>query len=215
MSRRAPAGADRPAERAPPGLAGAARPSTCDAGRLRRAAQPGDDGVGHRRPRRRAGAYFDLAALGAVVVKSLSAEPWPGNPAPRVHETAGGHAQQRRPPGPGRGGAGSTTTCPRSLATGARVVASIWGRTVDDYAAGRRRCWPAPAEVVAVEVNVSAAPTSRTGAGMFAHSARGHRRGRWPPPAALRPAPLGQAQPQRRRPRRRSPAPPSRPAPRP
>ncbi|HVM02186.1 MAG TPA: hypothetical protein VM263_05895, partial [Acidimicrobiales bacterium] len=36
------------------------------------------------------GAYFDLASLGAVVVKSLSAGPWPGNPAPRVHETAAG-----------------------------------------------------------------------------------------------------------------------------
>ena len=27
------------------------------------------------------GAYFDLSAIGAVVVKSLSADPWPGNPA--------------------------------------------------------------------------------------------------------------------------------------
>ena len=25
------------------------------------------------------GAYFDLSAIGAVVVKSLSADPWPGN----------------------------------------------------------------------------------------------------------------------------------------
>src|ERR1035438_7020340 len=30
------------------------------------------------------GAYFDLSAIGAVVVKSLSADPWPGNPSPRV-----------------------------------------------------------------------------------------------------------------------------------
>ena len=30
------------------------------------------------------GAYFDLSALGAVVVKSLKAEPWPGNPPLRV-----------------------------------------------------------------------------------------------------------------------------------
>ena len=27
-------------------------------------------------------AYGDLDALGALVVKSLSADPWPGNPAP-------------------------------------------------------------------------------------------------------------------------------------
>jgi dihydroorotate dehydrogenase (NAD+) catalytic subunit len=35
-------------------------------------------------------AYVDLASLGAVVVKSLSADPWDGNPAPRVHETPAG-----------------------------------------------------------------------------------------------------------------------------
>ena len=35
-------------------------------------------------------AYCDLANLGAVVVKSLSAAAWPGNPAPRVHGTASG-----------------------------------------------------------------------------------------------------------------------------
>jgi dihydroorotate dehydrogenase (NAD+) catalytic subunit len=35
-------------------------------------------------------AYLDLSALGAVVVKSLSAEPWAGNPPPRLHETPSG-----------------------------------------------------------------------------------------------------------------------------
>ena len=32
------------------------------------------------------GDYGDLSKLGAVVVKSLSASPWPGNRAPRVRE---------------------------------------------------------------------------------------------------------------------------------
>ena len=45
-------------------------------GRVGDAAQPGDDRVGHGGPRRRAGrATSTSAALGAVVVKSLSAEP--------------------------------------------------------------------------------------------------------------------------------------------
>ncbi|MGB7050901.1 MAG: hypothetical protein WBG41_04980, partial [Acidimicrobiales bacterium] len=35
-------------------------------------------------------AYFPLRELGAVVVKSLSVNPWPGNPAPRVHPTQAG-----------------------------------------------------------------------------------------------------------------------------
>ncbi len=45
---------------------------------------PGDDRVGDRRHGSELGAYFDLDRLGAVVVKSLSADPWPGNPPPRA-----------------------------------------------------------------------------------------------------------------------------------
>ena len=35
-------------------------------------------------------AYFDLSELGAVVVKSLSVDPWAGNPSPRVHGASSG-----------------------------------------------------------------------------------------------------------------------------
>ena len=34
--------------------------------------------------------YLDLGSLGAVVVKSLAAYEWAGNPAPRLHPTTGG-----------------------------------------------------------------------------------------------------------------------------
>ena len=34
--------------------------------------------------------YLKPADLGAVVVKSMKATAWPGNPAPRVHPTAAG-----------------------------------------------------------------------------------------------------------------------------
>ena len=56
---------------------------------------------------------------------------------------------------------GWTDELPALLATKARVVASIWGRTVDEFAAAADALADAPAGVVAVEVNV-AAPTSRT-----------------------------------------------------
>ena len=36
------------------------------------------------------GAYQDLSRLGAVVVKSLAALPWTGNPPPRVREAPAG-----------------------------------------------------------------------------------------------------------------------------
>ena len=45
--------------------------------------------------------YGDLGALGAVVVKSLSVRPWPGNPAPRVHEVGSGMLNSVGLQGPG------------------------------------------------------------------------------------------------------------------
>ncbi len=47
------------------------------------------------------GAFVDLAQLGAVVVKSLSAGPWPGNPAPRVHPLGPGKINSGGLEGPG------------------------------------------------------------------------------------------------------------------
>src|SRR5439155_21126453 len=78
-------------------------------------------------------AYFDLAELGAVVVKSLSAEPHAGNPAPRLHEVPGGMLSSVGLQGPGVE-AWLEHDRPPLVATGARVVASIWGLTVEQYA---------------------------------------------------------------------------------
>ena len=48
--------------------------------RLGGAAEPGDDGVGDGRARREFQSFFDLADLGAHVVKSLAAFEWDGQP---------------------------------------------------------------------------------------------------------------------------------------
>jgi dihydroorotate dehydrogenase (NAD+) catalytic subunit len=98
------------------------------------------------------GAYVELASLGAVVVKSLSAEPWGGNPAPRVHETVGGMLNAVGLHNMGVA-AWRRDHLPALQRAGARVVASIWGRTVEEYARAARML--AGAEVVAVEVNLS------------------------------------------------------------
>lgn len=111
----------------------------------------------------------DLARLGAVVVKSLSADPWPGNPAPRVHPTPAGMINSVGLQGPGVA-RWLAEDLPPLLATGARVVASIWGRTVDDYARAAAALAQAPDGVVAVEVNVSC-PNLEDRSRMFAHSA--------------------------------------------
>jgi dihydroorotate dehydrogenase (NAD+) catalytic subunit len=114
------------------------------------------------------GAYGPLAGLGAVVVKSLSAGPWAGNPAPRVHEVAAGMLNSVGLQGPGVP-AWVVEELPRLAATGARVVASIWGRRVEDFAAAATGLAGVPG-VVAVEVNVSC-PNVEDRSRMFAHSA--------------------------------------------
>lgn len=128
-------------------------------------------------------AHMDLGALGAVVVKSVSAGPWAGNPAPRLHPVAGGMLNSV---GLENRGIESwlIEDLPALAATGARVVASIWGFTVADFgraaselaaavnaAAARAdggRGAPAGA-IVAVEANISC-PNIDDSRHMFAHS---------------------------------------------
>ena len=98
--------------------------------------------------------YVDLGALGAVVVKSLAAFAWAGNPAPRLHPTPAGMLNAVGLQGPGVA-AWLRDDLPGLLQAGARVVASIWGRTVEEYRAAADLLARAPAEVVAVEVNLS------------------------------------------------------------
>ena len=114
------------------------------------------------------GAYVDLSTLGAVVVKSLSPEPWAGNAAPRVHETPAGRINSVGLQGPGVR-KWLEEELPAVIATGATVVASIWGTTIEDYAKAAELLRDAPIEVVAVEVNVSC-PNVHDRNRMFAHA---------------------------------------------
>jgi dihydroorotate dehydrogenase (NAD+) catalytic subunit len=114
------------------------------------------------------GRFVDLSSLGAVVVKSLSAGPWPGNPAPRVHETDAGMLNAVGLQNPGVE-AWREEELGALLATGARVVASVWGRTVEDYEKAAAMLADCPPQVVAVEVNLSC-PNLGHDDEMFAHS---------------------------------------------
>jgi dihydroorotate dehydrogenase (NAD+) catalytic subunit len=114
-------------------------------------------------------ALLPLYELGAVVVKSLAAFPWDGNPAPRLHPTTAGMLNAVGLQGPGVP-VWLEHELPALLATGARVVVSIWGRTVEDYAGAAALLRGAPGAVVAVEVNLSC-PNLEDRRHMFAHSA--------------------------------------------
>lgn len=113
--------------------------------------------------------YFDLSSIGAVVTKSLAAYEWPGNPAPRVHPTTQGMMNAVGLQGPGVE-PWLSHGLPELVATGATVVASIWGRSVDDYRRAADLLASAPDVVVAVEVNLSCPNLEGRGA-IFAHDA--------------------------------------------
>lgn len=111
-------------------------------------------------------AYVDLASLGGVVVKSLSAGPWPGNPAPRLHGAGPAMVNAVGLQGPGVA-AWVVDDLPRLRAAGATVIASIWGRTVEEYAAAAALLAGVPG-IVALEVNLSC-PNLEGGRHLFAH----------------------------------------------
>ena len=97
--------------------------------------------------------FFDITELGAIVTKSIMLRPRSGRPTPRMAETPSGMLNSIGLQGPG-----IDAFIEHDLAwleqRGARVVVSIAGDTVEDFAklASRLRSHPA---VSAIEVNIS------------------------------------------------------------
>lgn len=114
------------------------------------------------------GAYFDLSSLGALVVKSLAPFAWDGNPALRVHATPAGMINSVGLQGPGVE-RWIDEELPALRETGARIVVSIWGRTVAHYQEAAEMLASVGPEVIAVEVNISC-PNTESGNELFAHS---------------------------------------------
>jgi dihydroorotate dehydrogenase (NAD+) catalytic subunit len=96
----------------------------------------------------------DPSRLGAITAKSLSPFPWEGNPPPRVWEATAGMLNSVGLQNPGVE-AWLEHDLPPLLARGARVIVSIWGRSVDDYAKAAAALAPAVPRLTALEVNVS------------------------------------------------------------
>jgi dihydroorotate dehydrogenase (NAD+) catalytic subunit len=111
----------------------------------------------------------DPAELGAVTVKSLAPYEWPGNPPPRLHPASSDSMLNSV----GLQGPGVEAWVEHELPAlrdrGARVIASLWGRTVDDFGLAAKMLHPARARIVAVEVNVSC-PNLEDRSRMFAHA---------------------------------------------
>jgi dihydroorotate dehydrogenase (NAD+) catalytic subunit len=111
----------------------------------------------------------DPRGLGAVTVKSVAAFAWSGNPPLRVTEApGGGMLNSVGLPGPGVD-VWIERDLPALEALGARVIASIWGRTADEYAAAARPLKTVAHRLTAIEVNLSC-PNVEARGNVFAHS---------------------------------------------
>ena len=113
------------------------------------------------------GSYFPLQELGAIVVKSLSVDPWPGNPAPRVHQTPSGMLNSVGLQGPGIA-AWLADDLPALVASRARVVVSIWGQRVDDFARAAKQL----NEAMAVVAEFGMAAAAEVGEAVAAEAGR-------------------------------------------
>jgi dihydroorotate dehydrogenase (NAD+) catalytic subunit len=117
-------------------------------------------------------ALCDPAGLGAVTVKSIAAFAWPGNPGLRVTDApGGGMLNSVGLAGPGIE-AWIADDLPALAALGARIIVSIWGRTVEEYAAVAARLRAvdsAASSLIAVEVNLSC-PNLEDRLRIFAHA---------------------------------------------
>jgi dihydroorotate dehydrogenase (NAD+) catalytic subunit len=109
----------------------------------------------------------DPGELGAITAKSLAPYEWPGSPPPRLHMTAGGMINAVGLQGPG-----VEYWVAHELAAlhamGGRVIASVWGQTIEEFALATKMLRPAREWLVAIEVNVSC-PNLHHHSEMFAH----------------------------------------------
>ena len=120
--------------------------------------------------------YMPLRELGAVVVKSLAAFEWAGNPQPRLHPTASGMLNAVGLQGPGVE-QWIAHDLPQLRDVGATVVCSIWGFSVQDYIDAAHMLASVKDQIAALEINLSCPNLKAAVVGenkphaMFAHDA--------------------------------------------
>ena len=112
--------------------------------------------------------YGDLASLGAVVTKSLAHFPWDGNPGLRLAPLATGMLNSVGLQGPGIA-SWKSKYLPKLQSTGAKIVVSIWGRTLEDFQVAVHELSDVFESLSALEVNLSC-PNHLDKKTMFAQS---------------------------------------------
>lgn len=110
--------------------------------------------------------FFDVSRLGAITLKGCSAEPWPGNPAPRMCEVPSGMMNTVGLANPGvRGMAEQYGDYLAGLeARGCRVIVQVAGHAVEEYVAAVELVEELCPWASGVELNISCPNIARGGA---------------------------------------------------
>lgn len=110
--------------------------------------------------------FFDVARLGAITTKGCSAEPWPGNPAPRMCEVPSGMMNTVGLANPGvRGMLEANGEYLRGLEErGCRVILQAAGHSVDEYVVAVELIEELAPWASGIEMNISCPNIARGGA---------------------------------------------------
>lgn len=113
---------------------------------------------------RDSGEFYDFTRLGAVTTKGVSAEPWEGNPPPRIAEAWGGMLNAVGLQNPGVDAyileELSFLLDQGTREAGTRIIANVAGKSVEEYAAVIERLEESAADMI--ELNISC-PNIREG----------------------------------------------------
>ena len=110
---------------------------------------------------------FDIAKLGAVVVKGIRLTPSHGNPTPRVCEVTGGMINAIGLQGPGVDKfLHDEHYLPFLRSVGATVIVNIWGASIAEYGEVAARLDSESAGITALEINISC-PNVKAGGAAF------------------------------------------------
>lgn len=101
---------------------------------------------------RESGAFYDINELGAVITKGVSAEPWDGNPTPRIAEAYGGMLNSVGLQNPGVD-AFLKEELPYLRTFQPRIIVNVAGKSIGDYCTAAEKL--SEAEVDMLEINIS------------------------------------------------------------
>ena len=111
--------------------------------------------------------FFDIAKLGAVVVKGIRLTPSHGNPTPRVCEVTGGMLNAIGLQGPGvEKFLHGEHYMPFLRSIGATVIVNIWGTSIAEYGEVAARLDAEKDGITALEINISC-PNVKAGGAAF------------------------------------------------